>query len=432
MANGFAAAGFGTGFSQGFSQMLDMRRLSLAEERLAQEDALRNQTYRLARQRLGMEQIEKGALAYDKDIASLAKMIEDQPTPELAGKSRAAVATLEAGLGQRALLYGRPAIHGTIFDAAMSKVQSAEEKGRQKGAGELAQAKGGGAEAKVAEAEAMIPVTIAEQKALLPGKAALAGAETEARELALARAGKADTLTFKYPDGRLVEVDARDRPGVNAAIRAGAVKISLAVQALDVSGLGGTAQFTPKEVAKLRGDVRSTQTALSDLSKTMEMFAKTPEAGGIAGVVVEKGLNVLQQIPLIGEAVKGVTGSLAEEVSEARSQARITVAGMLEVMSGDKRFSNQDRAEAQAALQALSPTASAESIRGALTTVIDKFRRVEKAQIGDLERAANVDIGTVPGRATFYKVLRQNGYSDERAKDMIAERMRELQGSGGR
>lgn len=407
------SSGFGEGFKLGYGAVTQAHELRLKqrEMRMKLDENMR-------------KQIDETGKSFLKNFDDVIKPLAETGNVEAVksiGEKFLQMGKANPSISLSSSYFQLPAMLDAYSARATQSTPEAagEREGKKKGA-EATAAQPAQTAAKVAEATALAPV-----------EARKAGMVEAAQETARGKFGKMDTASWRYPDGRFAEINMRDSAAVNQAIRAGAIKVPLSVQATDMSGLGGTTSFSKKNVEELRGDLRNLQSTAGDVKAMTDAFTKTPEAIGPVGVFVEKGLSLLQSIPIIGEIAKSGGGAeLTQDVTEARSSARVAIAGLLEIMSKDKRFSNQDRDEVKEALQVLQTTASEASVKGAVNTISAKLKRMEAGLLSDLELASKSDIQTPDGRKQFYMVLRQNGYNDEQAKDILARRV--VEGQKGR
>lgn len=226
--------------------------------------------------------------------------------------------------------------------------------------------------------------------------------------------------TFKVGD-KLISVRADDSAGIQQALDAGGVETPLSVRASDLSGLDLTTRPNKASVAEARKNVSDLTANLGELNATIEAFKKTPEAGGISGLLIEKAAGLAEQIPLgIGEKVIGMVGVDTEAVASARTQARLTVSRLLETVTGDEgnRFTKEDRQLAEQVQGTLDPKASPKQIHSALKTVVEIMQRSRARNIEKLRVAADIsveDLGSDGGIEKMVEILMKNGMTEDQA-----------------
>ena len=279
------------------------------------------------------------------------------------------------------------------------------------------------------------PQDIREQKALAIGSEA--AATTEAAVAALPEtamieeqtaAARAAGTAAGTPAGTQV-VQTRDKFG-NVVDTLVASDTGLPIREL---GRGPSITFQPTELpsaatgatpAALRAQgqtIEDLTSSIARVSSTIDAFKKTKAAGGILGTIIENVGGLLGQIPLIGEDVAGAIGT--PEVTNARTQARLTTASLLSTITGEEsgRFTDTERRIAEEALKALTPTASASQIQDALGLTLGLLNDSRNRQLDSFLIRSEGDLATPVGRDAFNKVLLANGFTREEAINAIAD-----------
>lgn len=257
--------------------------------------------------------------------------------------------------------------------------------------------------------------------AAVDAKIGAAGGDTQKQAALGVERPKADIRPFLFPDGTRKPVDLTDPVAVRAAVDAGAVPVSLGVQATEISALTG---FTPKSVGEIRERIDVFNADLARLEDTLQAFTETPQAGGIVGTAIETGLGLVEQIPLIGEDVASLFVDEEDriKVKEARTKARITVSSMLTAITKEEsRFTDKERELANEALATLDVTASPEQIKTALRTAIGIMEDSRNREVNKLLIASKADLSSASGRQQFFDILLKNGFSNEQALDTLAD-----------
>jgi hypothetical protein len=236
-----------------------------------------------------------------------------------------------------------------------------------------------------------------------------------------AKKKKAEIINFRLPDGTFKAADANDNKAVDALIDQGGVRVGLSVQAADASGIGSVITPTDDDIEEARAGARKTLADIEELDLTISMFEENPQAGGIAGVVVEKLGGLLQQAGL-GSVLERI-GVDPAEVKRVRSQGRLTVSRLLTAITQEDtgRFTDTERRLAGEALSTLDPTASAEQITAAGHTALDTLKRGNLREVDRLRVAAGVDISTEEGQIALVTALMKNGYQQAQAIDAMLD-----------
>lgn len=288
-----------------------------------------------------------------------------------------------------------------IITSSLTTLDAAKKKGEAAGTEAIAAAPG-----KVAAAKEMIPVDVEKAKKVEQAK-------TEVNP------PSQNTITFLMPDGSKKEVNSRDSKAVSDAIAAGGNKITQGVQASNAAGLTGE---SPKTLADLRSQIRTTQGNIEELNNLSAKFKALPQAGGVMGSAIETIGGLMQQVPLLKDVPKGITGVDPAEVTAVRTQARVAVSTMLSTITQEKgKFSDSERKLASEALKALDVNASAEQINAALATARDVM---ERSQIRNLDRIrieGKFDLQSRDGVNGFHNTLLANGYTTDEADKAIAK-----------
>src|SRR3990167_4766521 len=356
----------------------------------------------------------KGALAPEQEqefIKIGERKIVGAEIANLIGRSASDPTTLE----EADLLLGDPAVTAALPASDQEKLRSniAEAKKAIAGAGE---ARG---RARRAEIAALLgpdatPENI--QSAIM-------------HELKLAAPdNNVQLATFRFTDGTFKSIMRDDRNAMQAALDAGGVETPRSIQAGTASALETAQTPTPKEVRELSQGINRTIGDLNELGVTADLFAKTPSAGGIVGLAIEKAGGLAQQVTdLIGLEIKVPR---SKEVTEARTQARFTTSRLLTVITQEEsgRFTEAERTLAQDALRTLDPTASSTQIKEALDTSIRIMRRSEVRLVQQLVTAAGIDLNTDDGLLQARSVLLAQGYTTDGAIRVL----RDLLGRTGR
>lgn len=281
---------------------------------------------------------------------------------------------------------------------------------------ELAAAKG------VAEATGQVAQATALQAAGVSSPAAQETAGIKGQPKSI------DLRTFTMPDGSKISVRSDDGPGIDQALAKGGVSTPLSVQAAE-SGDLGVAGPDKKAVSEASAAVRSIQKNIEELERTATAFKKNPEAAGIQGALIESGLGLVAQIPLIGSdmaaGVENAAGIDRTKVAETRTRARTAIAQMISLVSGDEsRFSDSDRKLAEATGRTITPEADDKTVIAALNTVVDIMQRQQLFDIDELRVAAKIsmkDLTTDEGVNKLGDLLTNKGMTEDQAIDAIVK-----------
>lgn len=466
MANGFALGGFARGLTSGAQASSGIAGQAIDRGLARQELGLRKRALEADTEQAKVKALEVQKNLVRDDIKQLGSLVETA-----AGRSQEAALRLVEGLtkpnsmgnSQAALLAKRAqqlgvplseeAITQNLLAIAKAGESADDRKARSK---EDAQAKvdeiatiasGLGSDTKtVAAAQGYLPAPKEQKQLLTPEETLAAGfrpGTVVSKNLSTGdyeveqnpvEATAAQVLTFKMPDNTFKPVNARDPKAVSEAIKAGGIEVRLSVQAQSAQGLDLTS-LSPKDVAKVRDELKDTAANIDELGNTLEAFQKTPQAGGVMGTVIEKGGGLLRQGGGLGRFLADVIGAdeeTAKAVQDTRTKARLTVSRMLSAITQEEsRFTDSERKLAAEALQTLEVTADPIQIEQSLKTAIDVMSRSELRSALDLLNAANLDVNKVDDAEKFYEILKKNQFPDDRAMDLILDLQVRASGQGG-
>lgn len=251
------------------------------------------------------------------------------------------------------------------------------------------------------------------------------GVQTTTRQAAeaaglVAEPKPAKPLIFRMPDNTFQSFDANDAAGIQRAIDSGAVgPVNLGVQAATASDL--LTGVSKKTVEEARESVQTSQADIEELERSIAQFEANPEAGGIAGTVIENVGGFLQQFgfgPILESA-----GIDPAKVKEVRSQARLVVSRLLSTITAEEsgRFTDRERQIAEQALGALDETASPEQIKAAGTTALQMMRRAQSRELNKLLIASGANLAEPEGEQRFVEILIRNGFETEAAIDAMLD-----------
>jgi hypothetical protein len=236
-----------------------------------------------------------------------------------------------------------------------------------------------------------------------------------------------DLRTFTFPDGTRKSVRADDAAGINAALDAGGVSTPLSVQASNVGDIASVSAPDKKAIAEASSAVRDIQKNIEELDRTAQAFKKNPEAAGIQGAIIETGLGLVAQLPVIGKQIaskaEGIAGIDRKEITKTRTAARTAIANMISLVSGDtSRFSDQDRKLAESTGRTLTADSDDETVIAALNTVIEIMERSQLFEIDELRAAAKIslrDLATDEGVEKLGELLTNKGMTEDQAINAI-------------
>lgn len=277
-------------------------------------------------------------------------------------------------------------------------------------------------ETAVAEGQASVAGAQATAQALTEGGTpTTTGNVAEAAGLTTAPE-KASVANFRMPDGSIEAADLNDTAKISSIINQGGVKISLSVQATELSGIGAVTEVTKKEREDVKQSIQDTNAQIEELGETLKQFSETPEAGGLLGPIIEKAGGVIQQLPGGERVLEGLDVDPAE-VKAVRSNARAVASQMLSVITAEEggRFTDKEREIATEVLGALDLTSSTEQISAALNQAVDLMKRSEGRQMVRFLQASGADISTPDGETAFVQALIDNGFSQDRAIDSMLD-----------
>lgn len=419
MANGFFLGGLQTGIKEGRAGARASRGLDIQEQSSKENIRLRAQGLQLQERQIKNAE-ERDLMARSDDaISSMMEVITK---------------TIDAGKAE-----GRDAeaISKSVASLLAVVTKSAERTGRDPARF-------------AAQIQAQITGPTQQETARSTGQAAATEKTSQAEQLtesgippasAQATAGikappqqKAIQLrTFQMPDGEALSVRADDAKGIDQALEDGGVETPRRLDAQSVSALSAT-EFTKKEVAKTRSDIRSVSASIEELQTALDSFKENPKAGGISGLLIEKVGGLVQQIPGGSEALEAAKIDPAA-VAAQRSQFRVLTSQLLTVITQEtSRFSDDERKEARVALKTLDPTASTEVIKAALDKFIGLQGRARVRLVNDLRNQAQVtddDLRTMGGITKLEDILKKNNLTGKDAFQAVID-LRERLGITGR
>lgn len=255
-----------------------------------------------------------------------------------------------------------------------------------------------------AQGQADVEVATRNRDAIAANAAATASAEAAARE------GAATPAIVKLQRER---ADALARGDTR-----GAAEIDAQIQSLGASPAydpRSAGQLSRTEIRKAAQDLTGTLQSMSEAANVQKMFVDAPQAAGALGATIETAGGLLGQLgTLVGlDLVPGAVN----EVTAARTQARLFVDSMLRAIGQSERASNQDRQRAEAILRALRPDADVNAVYVAMQQTIDLMRREAVAAADQL--LAGVDVIQNENVAEAGRILAANGVPKSQHRDII-------------
>ena len=258
-------------------------------------------------------------------------------------------------------------------------------------------------------------------------EAGIAGAITGEVKVAEAEVTGVPLVTPKIAPVRQLQLDrdkavAEGRPDDAAEIQ---VKIDATVKFDPREQV--LAGIDPESIKIAVADLNESSESLAILTETARLFIETPEAGGIAGLLITNVGGLIEQIPVIGKALLDTAGINTAEVTTARTSAIVNTSRLLTTITGEEsgRFTAAERAIADEALKTLKPTASGPQIAAALEAVGSIISGSRNRSIQKLLNASGADLSTDEGINAFGKILVQNGVAQDEAVEIITALVRQ-------
>lgn len=419
MANGIFLGGLQTGIKEARAGARASRGLDIQEKTSEENVRLRAQGLQLQERQIKNAEERDLAARSDKAIADTMSVITEVigagkaagRDPEMISKSIAPLLEDVTGIAERA---GRdPTRFASQVQAQIagpSVAETAAETGR------------------VAATEITTQAQALQEGGIPPASArATAGVKAPKQQKAI------QLRTFQMPDGVFLSVRADDSAVIDQTLEEGGVETPRRIDAQSVSALS-TTEFTKKEVAKTREDIRGVSASIEELQTALDSFKENPEAGGIPGFLIEKIGGLIQQVPGGTEVLEGFDIDPAA-VAAQRSQFRVLTSQLLTVITQEtSRFSDDERKEARIALKTLDPTASTEVIKAALGKFIGLQGRARVRLVNDLRNQAQVtddELRTMKGITKLEDILKKNNLTGKDAFKAVKD-LRERLGITGR